>query len=100
MEKDLLEKSEDFNQTGEHTKVLCGASAYEKKFYLNEEFNSLPERIRTQGITHRCKNYAISTSGLFEEIQTDENIKYKDLSPIKFSSFRIPIKSRVCFCRI
>ena len=40
-EKDLLEKSEDFNETGKNTKVLCGASAYEKKFYLNEEFNSL-----------------------------------------------------------
>ena len=48
MKKDLLEKSEDFNQTGEHTKVLCGASAYEKKFYLNEEFNSLPERIKQE----------------------------------------------------
>ena len=46
MEKDLLEKSEDFNETGEGTKVLCGASAYEKKFYLNEEFNSLPERVK------------------------------------------------------
>ena len=37
MEKDLMEKPEDFNETGEGTKVLCGASAYEKKFYLNEE---------------------------------------------------------------
>ena len=48
MEKDLLEKSEDFNATGEGTKVLCGASAYEKKFYLNEEFNSLPERVKQE----------------------------------------------------
>ena len=23
--------------------VLCGASAYEKKFYLNDNFESLPE---------------------------------------------------------
>ena len=48
MEKDLLEKSEDFNATGEGTKVLCGARAYEKKFYLNEEFNSLPERVKQE----------------------------------------------------
>ncbi len=47
-EKDLMKKSEDFNETGVNTKVLCGASAYEKKFYLNEEFNSLPERVKQE----------------------------------------------------
>lgn len=47
-EKDLMEKPEDFNETGANTKVLCGASAYEKKFYLNEEFNSLPERVKQE----------------------------------------------------
>ena len=26
--------------------VLCAASAYEQKFYLNPEFDSLPENIR------------------------------------------------------
>ena len=26
--------------------VLCGASAYNKKFYLNEDFKGLPERSR------------------------------------------------------
>ena len=48
MDKDLMRKPEDFNETGEGTKVLCGASAYEKKFYLNEEFNSLPERVKQE----------------------------------------------------
>ena len=48
MDKDLMQKPEDFNETGEGTKVLCGASAYEKKFYLNEEFNSLPERVKQE----------------------------------------------------
>ena len=47
-EKDLMEKPEDFNETGKNTKVLCGASAYEKKFYLNEEFNALPERVKQE----------------------------------------------------
>ena len=28
--------------------VLCGASAYSRKFYLNEEFSGLPERIKEQ----------------------------------------------------
>ncbi len=28
--------------------VLCGASAYSRKFYLNEEFSGLPERIKEE----------------------------------------------------
>ncbi|MBR6381112.1 MAG: hypothetical protein IKS07_05495 [Lachnospiraceae bacterium] len=29
-------------------KVLCGASAYEKKYYFNEEFKSLPQSIQEE----------------------------------------------------
>ena len=28
--------------------VLCGASAYEKKFYFNEDFADLPQRIKDE----------------------------------------------------
>lgn len=28
--------------------VLCGASAYEQKYYLNEDFRSLPEQIQDE----------------------------------------------------
>ena len=28
--------------------VLCGASAYEKKFYLNDDFASLPEQVKEE----------------------------------------------------
>ena len=28
--------------------VLCGASAYEKKYYFNEQFNALPESIKEE----------------------------------------------------
>lgn len=28
--------------------VLCGSSAYERKFYFNEDFSSLPEQIRQE----------------------------------------------------
>lgn len=32
-----------------HTRVtLCGASAYEQKYYLNEDFNSLPSQIQDE----------------------------------------------------
>ena len=29
-------------------KVLCGSSAYEKKFYINEEFASLPMEVKQE----------------------------------------------------
>ena len=32
----------------DETKVLCGANSYEKKFYMNPEFSSLPEEIRKE----------------------------------------------------
>ena len=28
--------------------VLCGASAYEQKYYFNQDFQSLPERVRQE----------------------------------------------------
>ncbi len=28
--------------------VLCGASAYEKKYYLNEDFKALPQQIQDE----------------------------------------------------
>lgn len=28
--------------------VLCGASAYEKKFYFNEQFNGIPESVKEE----------------------------------------------------
>lgn len=28
--------------------VLCGSSAYEKKFYFNEDFSTLPESVREE----------------------------------------------------
>ena len=30
------------------TVVLCGASAYEEKYYLNPQFSKLPEHIRQE----------------------------------------------------
>ena len=32
----------------DETKVLCGANSYEKKFYMNPEFSSLPEEVRKE----------------------------------------------------
>ena len=32
--------------------VLCAASAYERKFYLNPEFNSLPEEVKQELVVY------------------------------------------------
>ncbi|MCR5421965.1 MAG: DUF6145 family protein [Lachnospiraceae bacterium] len=32
----------------DETIVLCGANAYEQKYYFNEKFNSLPESIKDE----------------------------------------------------
>ena len=32
----------------ENNTVLCACSAYERKYYLNEEFNGLPDRVKNE----------------------------------------------------
>ena len=52
------------------TVVLCGASAYEEKYYLNPQFSKLPEHIRQElQITESRRNpdagiYAGRSSGI------------------------------------
>ena len=43
--------------------VLCAASAYEQKFYLNPEFDSLPENIR-QELQIMCVLYTEDVGGI------------------------------------
>lgn len=50
--------------------VLCGVSAYEEKFYLNEDFASLPERVKEE-LKIMCVLYVHEIGGVltleFEE---------------------------------
>jgi hypothetical protein len=50
--------------------VLCGASAYEKKYYLNEDFQSLPDSIKNE-LKIMCVLYTEEIGGIltmeFEE---------------------------------
>ncbi len=50
--------------------VLCGANAYQKKYYFNEEFAILPERIR-QELQILCVMYTEEIGGIFM-IEFDE----------------------------
>ncbi|MCD8103457.1 MAG: DUF6145 family protein [Lachnospiraceae bacterium] len=44
--------------------VLCGASAYEQKYYLNEAFQNLPEQIREE-LQIMCVLFTEDIGGVF-----------------------------------
>ena len=45
--------------------VLCGASAYNKKFYLNEDFKGLPEQIKNE-LKIMCVLFTEDVGGIFQ----------------------------------
>lgn len=51
--------------------VLCAASAYKRKFYLNPEFNSLPEEVK-QELQIMCVLYTADVGGILMVVY-DEN---------------------------
>lgn len=51
--------------------VLCGASAYEQKYYLNEAFQNLPEQIKEE-LQVMCVLYTEDVGGVFL-LEFDEN---------------------------
>lgn len=53
--------------------VLCAASAYEKKFYLNEEFSKLPEDIKNE-LKIMCVLFTEEVGGILE-LEFDEDGK-------------------------
>ncbi len=58
-------------------KVLCAASAYEQKFYLNPEFDALPESIKEE-IKIMCVLYTEDVGGVFQLVfDGDGNLEMK-----------------------
>lgn len=51
--------------------VLCGANAYEKKYYFNEQFKSMPESIREE-LHIICVLFTEEVGGVFMMV-FDEN---------------------------
>ena len=45
--------------------VLCGASAYNKKFYLNEEFRGLPAQVKDE-LKIMCVLFTEDIGGIFQ----------------------------------
>lgn len=57
--------------------VLCGASAYNKKYYLNEDFRGLPESVRDE-LKIMCVLFTEDIGGIFQLVFDGEgNLEFK-----------------------
>ena len=57
--------------------VLCGASAYSKKYYLNEDFRGLPESVRDE-LKIMCVLFTEDICGIFQLVFDEEgNLEFK-----------------------
>lgn len=55
--------------------VLCGANAYDKKYYLNEQFSNLPEQVK-QELQIMCVLFTEEVGGiLILEFQEDGSLR-------------------------
>lgn len=55
--------------------VLCGASAYAQKFYLNEDFDSLPERVKEE-LKIMCVLYTADIGGVLQLVFDEDGKLY------------------------
>lgn len=59
------------------TVVLCGASAYEEKYYLNEKFRKLPPQIQEE-LQIMCVLYTQDVGGIFLlEFDEEGNLQFR-----------------------
>ena len=57
--------------------VLCASNAYNKKYYLNEQFDSLPEAIKEE-LQIMCVLYTEDVGGVLELIfDEDGNLEFR-----------------------
>ncbi|MCF0133839.1 MAG: hypothetical protein HUJ72_08235 [Blautia sp.] len=57
--------------------VLCGASAYEQKYYFNEDFDSLPEAIQ-QELQILCVLFTEDVGGVLTlEFDDEGNLRFR-----------------------
>jgi hypothetical protein len=57
--------------------VLCVSNAYQKKFYLNENFNGLPKSIREE-LKIKCVLYTEDVGGILELVfDEDGSLQFK-----------------------
>lgn len=57
--------------------VLCGASAYEEKYYLNQQFKNLPTQIQEE-LQIMCVLYTQDVGGIFLlEFDEEGNLQFR-----------------------
>ena len=57
--------------------VLCGASAYNKKFYLNEEFRGLPTQVKDE-LKIMCVLFTEDIGGIFQLVFDEKgNLEFR-----------------------
>ena len=57
--------------------VLCGASAYEQKYYLNEDFKSLPSQVQDE-LKIMCVLFTEDVGGILTlEFDKDGNLEFQ-----------------------
>lgn len=57
--------------------VLCASSAYEQKYYLNEDFEQLPQQIKDE-LKIMCVLYTEDVGGILElEFDEEGNLNFK-----------------------
>ena len=65
--------------------VLCGASAYNKKFYLNQDFKGLPDSIKDE-LKIMCVLFTEDIGGIFQVVfDEDGNLEFRTSSDICIS---------------
>ena len=68
---------EDYTVMFDENVVLCAASAYEKKFYLNEEFSKLPDDIKNE-LKIMCVLFTEEAGGILTlEYDEEGNLLFK-----------------------
>lgn len=88
---DMYNNQETNQEETQAKVVLCGASAYEKKYYFNEQFKSLPESIQEE-LHILCVLFTEEVGGVFtivfdedgqialETDAYDEDVLYDEIS--------------------
>ena len=57
--------------------VLCGANSYEQKYYFNEEFTALPQRVKDE-LKVLCVMYVEEVGGVLTlEYEPDGELEFK-----------------------
>jgi hypothetical protein len=57
--------------------VLCGASAYNQKFYINENFKNLPDEIKNQ-LKVMCVLFCADIGGILQLVFDEEgNLEFR-----------------------